>query len=76
MARTSGGTPSQTGVVKWFNADKGFGFITPHGSAKDVFVHYTGITGDGYRKLQDGQEVSFEVTDTPKGKQAVNVRAL
>ncbi len=72
MARSSAVT--QTGTVKWFNADKGFGFITPTDGPKDVFVHYTGILGDGYRKLQDGQVVVFEVTDTPKGKQAVNVR--
>jgi cold shock protein len=64
-----------TGTVKWFNAEKGFGFISREGGA-DVFVHYTAIEGRGYRSLEEGQKVEFEVTSGPKGDQAQNVRAL
>ncbi|MBI5233692.1 MAG: cold-shock protein [Deltaproteobacteria bacterium] len=60
------------GKVKWFNDTKGFGFITQE-SGEDVFVHYTAITGDGYRTLKEGQEVEFEITQGPKGPQASNV---
>jgi cold shock protein len=62
----------QKGKVKWFNADKGFGFITGE-DGKDVFVHYKSINGDGYRSLDDGQEVEYEVEETDKGLQARNV---
>ena len=61
-----------TGKVKWFNADKGFGFITGN-DGKDVFVHFKSIVGDGYRSLEDGQEVEYEVEETDKGLQARNV---
>ncbi|GAA0395697.1 cold-shock protein [Acrocarpospora corrugata] len=64
------------GTVKWFNAEKGFGFIAPDGGAPDVFVHFSAISGNGYRNLEDGQRVEFEVTDGPKGPQASQVRAL
>ncbi|GAB1819649.1 MULTISPECIES: cold-shock protein [Streptosporangiaceae] len=64
------------GTVKWFNAEKGFGFIAPDGGAPDVFVHFSAITGSGYRNLEDGQRVEFEVTEGPKGPQASQVRAL
>ncbi len=65
----------QTGTVKWFNATKGYGFITPDGG-RDVFVHYSGIRGTGYRSLEEGQRVEFEVVDTPKGLQAQDVVVL
>ncbi len=65
----------QTGTVKWFNATKGYGFITPD-EGQDVFVHYSGIRGTGYRSLEEGQRVEFEVVDTPKGPQAQDVVVL
>jgi len=61
-----------TGTVKWFNATKGFGFITGE-DGKDVFAHFSEIQGDGFKTLEDGQKVSYEVTDGPKGPQAVNI---
>jgi len=63
------------GNVKWFNASKGYGFISQEGG-KDVFVHFSAIGGDGFKSLDEGQEVEFEVTDGPKGPQAVNVTKL
>jgi len=60
------------GVVKWFNNQKGYGFITPE-SGKDVFVHFSAIQGDGYKSLEEGQQVEFEITQGPKGEQATNV---
>lgn len=60
------------GKVKWFNNQKGYGFITPE-SGKDVFVHHTAIIGEGYRSLEEGQEVDFEITQGPKGEQATKV---
>ena len=62
------------GTVKWFNATKGFGFITPDEGGEDVFVHQSQIDMQGYRELQEGQKVTFEVTQGPKGKQASGVR--
>lgn len=64
-----------TGTVKWFNAEKGFGFITQDGGV-DIFVHFSAITGDGFRTLEENQKVEFEVTQGPKGAQAENVRVL
>lgn len=64
------------GVVKWFNADKGFGFISVDGGGADVFVHYTAIQAAGYRTLEENQRVEFEITRGPKGPQADQVRAL
>ena len=64
------------GVVKWFSNQKGYGFITPDGGGKDVFVHHSAIQGDGYKTLDEGQGVEFEVTQGPKGEQASNVRKL
>jgi CspA family cold shock protein len=65
-----------TGTVKWFNADKGFGFIEQDGGGEDVFVHYSAIASQGYRELRDGQKVEFEITQGQKGPQAANVRAM
>ncbi len=64
-----------TGTVKWFNAEKGFGFITQEGGS-DIFVHYSAIKNDGFKTLEEGQKVEFEVTQGPKGAQAENVRVL
>jgi CspA family cold shock protein len=62
-----------TGTVKWFSNEKGYGFLArPDG--EDVFVHFSAVTGDGYRTLTEGQEVEFDIVDGPKGKQAANVR--
>ncbi len=63
------------GTVKWFSNDKGYGFIS-QSDGEDVFVHYTAIQTDGYKSLEEGQAVEFEVTQGPKGKQASNVRVL
>lgn len=63
------------GKVKWFNAPKGYGFIQDE-SGNDVFVHFTGINGDGYRQLEEGADVEFEVQDGAKGPQAVNVTVI
>ncbi len=63
------------GTVKWFNADKGFGFITPE-SGPDVFVHFSAIAGDGYRNLDENDKVEFEITSGPKGPNATNVRRI
>jgi len=61
------------GTVKWFNDAKGFGFIAPEDGSADVFVHYSAIAAKGFRSLQEGQRVSFEVVQGPKGSQASNV---
>ncbi|MEX0429428.1 cold-shock protein [Nocardioides sp. DS6] len=64
------------GTVKWFNDDKGFGFIAQDDGGADVFVHHTAIQGTGFKSLRDEQRVEFEVTQGPKGPQASNVRGL
>jgi cold shock protein len=64
-----------TGTVKWFNESKGFGFISPEDGSKDVFVHFSAIASDGFRTLAEGQQVTFDVEDGPKGPQATNVKA-
>jgi len=65
-----------TGTVKWFNDEKGFGFITPDEGDRDLFVHYTGIEGNGFRSLQENMKVSYEEEAGEKGPKAVNVRKL
>jgi len=64
------------GTVKWFNDAKGFGFITPNDGSQDVFVHYSVIESDGFKTLREGQEVEFEVTDSPRGPRASRVIPL
>jgi len=61
------------GKVKWFDRKKGYGFINVNESDEDIFVHYSAIAGDGFKSLMEGDDVQFELTDGPKGKQAVNV---
>lgn len=63
----------QQGTVKWFNAEKGFGFISVDGGGPDVFVHFSAIKGDGYRSLDENQKVEFESSQGPKGPQADSV---
>jgi CspA family cold shock protein len=65
-----------TGTVKWFNSEKGYGFITPDDGSKDVFAHFSEIAGSGYRSLEENQQVEFEITEGPKGLQASNIRGL
>jgi CspA family cold shock protein len=67
---------AQQGTVKWFNAEKGFGFISPDGGDADVFVHYSQIATSGYRSLDENQRVEFEVTQGAKGPQAESVRTI
>lgn len=61
------------GTVKWFNAQKGYGFITNEETGEDVFVHFSGISGEGYKTLEEGQPVTFDITEGNRGQQAVNV---
>ena len=63
-----------TGMVKWFNDAKGFGFITPDDKSEDVFAHFSAIKMNGFKTLKEGQRVSFEVTTGPKGKQSSNIQ--
>ena len=62
-----------TGKVKWFDSSKGFGFIAPDDGSKDVFAHHTAIQGDGYKSLDENQEVTYDVTEGQKGPQATNI---
>ena len=73
-----GGTKMSTGKVKWFNQEKGFGFITNDEDGKDIFVHFSGINGNGYKSLEEGQKVSFEVENDARSNKsrAVNVTVL
>ena len=73
--REQGGSVLAQGTVKWFSNEKGYGFIArPDGD--DVFVHFSAIEGDGYKTLNEGQEVEFDIVDGPKGQQAANVRPI
>ena len=65
-----------TGTVKWFSTEKGFGFITPEDGGADVFAHYSAIESNGYKSLDEGQKVQFEVAQGPKGPQAENIRPV
>lgn len=65
-----------TGTVKWFNDAKGFGFIKPDEGAEDLFAHFSAIQGDGYKSLKEGQRVSFDVVEGPKGKQAAMIQKI
>jgi len=64
------------GTVKWFSDQKGYGFLTPDGAKKDVFVHFSALQGEGFKSLAEGQKVSFDITQGPKGEQAENVVKL
>ncbi len=65
-----------TGVVKWFNNAKGYGFVTPDDGDVDIFVHFSSITMEGYKTLKEGQKVEFEINQGPKGLHAVNIQHL
>jgi len=65
-----------TGFVKWFNTEKGYGFITPEDGGKDLFVHFSGIEGDGYKSLNEGAKVEYEQSQGQKGPQATKVRVV
>jgi CspA family cold shock protein len=65
-----------TGIVKWFNDSKGFGFITPDEGGEDLFAHFSAIQSNGFKSLQENQRVSFDVTTGPKGKQASNIAPI
>ncbi|MFD1211684.1 cold-shock protein [Arthrobacter sp. GCM10027362] len=65
-----------TGIVKWFNAEKGFGFIAPDDGGPDVFAHFSAIVGGGYKSLEESQRVEFEIVQGQKGPQAANIRPL
>jgi CspA family cold shock protein len=73
--RKKGNDNMATGTVKWFNDAKGFGFVTPDDGGTDIFAHYSAINMSGFKSLQEGQKVTFEVVQGPKGKQASNIHA-
>jgi CspA family cold shock protein len=73
QGRKAGSRDMAQGTVKWFSDDKGYGFITPEEGGEDLFVHHTGITGNGFKSLEEGSKVSYEATQGRKGMQADNV---
>src|SRR4030067_32280 len=75
-AEQEGDVSMATGTVKWFNAGKGYGFISPSSGGDDVFAHFSAIEMDGYKSLKEGQNVEFEIQDGPKGPQAARIRTL
>ena len=64
------------GTIKWFSDQKGYGFVTPEGGKKDVFVHYSALQGEGFKSLREGEVIEFDITTGPKGEQAANVRKV
>lgn len=66
----------ETGIVKWFNSEKGYGFITPDSGGKDLFAHFSAIQGSGYKSLEEGQRVSYTAEQGQKGPQATNIQVL
>jgi CspA family cold shock protein len=66
----------ETGIVKWFNSEKGFGFITPDGGGKDLFAHFSAIQGSGYKSLEENQRVSYVSAEGQKGPQATEIKVL
>jgi cold shock protein len=75
-SKAKGGKHMALGTVKWFNSEKGYGFITPDDGSKDLFVHFSGIEGDGYKSLNEGQKVEYQATQGQKGPQATKVRVV
>ena len=75
-AHINGGQQMPNGTVKWFNGEKGFGFITPDDGSKDLFVHQSAINGEGYRSLNEGDKVSYDSEDSDKGPRAANVQTI
>lgn len=76
VAYDKGGDRMAIGTVKWFNSEKGYGFITPEDGSKDLFVHFSGIEGEGYKSLNEGQKVEYEASQGQKGPQASRVRVV
>jgi cold shock protein len=76
LPQPSRGEDVAVGTVKWFNADKGFGFIAPDGGGPDLFAHFSAISSDGYRSLDENQRVEFDVSQGAKGPQATNIRVV
>ncbi len=74
-APDSRGKATATGIVKWFNDAKGFGFVTPDDGSDDLFAHFSSIQMNGFKTLKEGQRVNFEITQGPKGNQAINITA-
>ncbi|CCG19079.1 cold shock-like protein [Taylorella asinigenitalis 14/45] len=76
MSENSTSSNRVVGTVKWFNDTKGFGFVTPEGSNEDLFIHFSSIQMDGFKTLKENQKISFEITEGPKGKQAINIQPV